>query len=147
MKSLTLQQKITLAAEGCRDGLATLKYRRGSMFEGFPCATCGPASEIVGRILKVVFQIDGTYVHGVGHPGLPSNQSHAWFEVDVYLIDITHDQFDGTGLASWILPQDNTWHSQFECIERRSSFCGPEGWPMYPHDAYEAAFAAVQIRV
>jgi hypothetical protein len=37
------------------------------------------------------------YVCGQNHPQLDSNVSHAWFELGNFIIDITYDQFAGTG--------------------------------------------------
>lgn len=66
------------------------------------------------------------------------NQTHAWFEVGVQLIDITHDQFRGTDVKGWVLLASNAWHAAFAEIERRAGFCAPSGWPSYPHDGYAA---------
>jgi hypothetical protein len=85
-------EKIAIA---CRRGLNSLYGTRGSTFADFPRGACGPASEIVGRLLKEQLHYDGVYVCGCEHPGLPADQSHAWFEVADVLIDITYDQFDG----------------------------------------------------
>jgi hypothetical protein len=122
----------------CREALSSVASRSGSMFNGFPVAACGPASELVGRALKERFGVEGVYVCGVGHPALPERQTHAWLETDNVIIDVTYDQFPGTGLQGWVFPRDSAWHAQFEDIDRRDGFCMPSGWPMYPHDGYEA---------
>lgn len=140
---ITTQQKLELIATGCRNSLATFADRPGSIFEGFPRAACGPASEVLGRILSETLQLEGEYVCGESHPGLGSEQSHAWFEAGDYLIDITHDQFAGTGLNGWVFAKGSPWHAQFDC-DRRAGFCDPEHWSMYPHEAYEVALVAAQ---
>lgn len=110
------------------------------MFHGFPKGACGPASEVLGRLLKDKFQIEGTYVCASDHSQLRREQTHAWVEVGEFIIDITHDQFQGTGLSGWVFEREAGWHAQFSEIDlRRDVFCTPENWPLYPHDGYHAA--------
>lgn len=132
-------------AIACRRGLHSLKGVRGSMFADFPRGTCGPASEILGRLLKEQLRYDGVYVCGCEHPQLRADQSHAWFEVANILIDITYDQFDLTGLSGWVFPREAGWHARFASIERRDGFCMPSDWPCYPHDGYRAALNALNV--
>jgi hypothetical protein len=66
------------------------------------------------------------------------SQSHAWYEVGDYIIDVTHDQFDDTGLTGWVFHRDHSWYAEFAEIERRASFCMPSDWKLYPHDGYKA---------
>jgi hypothetical protein len=130
-------------AGACRSGLETLAKRPGSMFNGFPLGTCGPAAELVGRLLQERFGLEGVYVCGVGPPDLHDNQSHAWFEAGGFIFDLTHDQFADTGVAGWVLRMDSPWHQTFSDQDRRDGFCMPVGWPMYPHDGYAAMTAAL----
>jgi hypothetical protein len=113
------------------------------MFADFPRGACGPATEIVARLLKEQLGYDGMYVCGDGHPELSAEQTHAWFEVGNVLIDVTYDQFEGTGLSGWLFARDTGWHAQFKNIERRHGFCVPSGWPRYPHDGYRAALESL----
>jgi hypothetical protein len=133
-------EKIAIA---CRRGLHTLEGARGSMFAVFPRGACGPASEILGRLLNEQLRYDGQYVCGSEHPKLPDEYSHAWFEVADLSIDITYDQFPETGLSGWIFTRGTGWHAQFACLEKRDGFCMPSGWPNYPHDGYRAALNAL----
>lgn len=84
----------TLAA-ACGQGLQGLSSTADSMFSDFPHASCGPATEIVGRIIKERTGLDGGYDCGSVHPELKPSQSHAWCEVGEFIIDITYDQFQG----------------------------------------------------
>jgi hypothetical protein len=131
--------KIQEVAESCRRGLESLTNRSGSVFFKFPVASCGPAAEIVGRILKEKLGCNGVYVCGVGHPDLRSNQSHAWFEIGNYIIDITYDQFPSTGLSGWVFERGVGWHAEFTTLDVREGFCTQNGWPDYPFDGYGAA--------
>jgi hypothetical protein len=138
------REKLERIATACRLGLISLVGKNGSIFCMFPKAACGPASEVLGRILKEHFQINGTYVCARFHSQLDSEQSHAWVEVDDFIIDITHDQFHGTGLSGWVFERGTGWHAQFsEIVEYRSTFCTPENWMLYPYDAYDAALDKV----
>lgn len=127
---------IQLLAESCRRGLQSLAMKPGSMFSGFPAGSCGPAAEIVGRIMKEEGGYDGFYVCGCGHARLELSQTHAWYEVGDYVIDITHDQFEDTGLTGWVFRRGAGWHTEFDDLDSREGFCGPSGWPSYPFDGY-----------
>jgi hypothetical protein len=140
---MTDLKKIQEIAEGCRRGLQSRANQSGSMFFGFPKASCGPAAEIVGRILKEKLDCYGVYVCGDGHPSLEHGQSHAWYEVGNYIIDITHDQFQGTGLSGWVFERETGWHAEFTNLAPRNGFCMPNGWPCYPFDGYHAALNEV----
>lgn len=49
-------------AAACRKGLLGLTGKSGSVFQGFPRAACGPAAEILGRIVKEMLDCDGIYM-------------------------------------------------------------------------------------
>lgn len=139
--------KIEAIADSCRSALEGLAKSKGSMFYDFPLGACGPAAEIVGRILKEQLGLDGTYVCGTGHPELKSNQTHAWYEVSNCTVDITYDQFCNVDLKGWVFRSKSTWHAKFQELDPRDGFCGPEGWPCYPFDGYEAAKTAVTLKI
>ncbi len=132
-------------AEASRRGLEGLAGNAGSMFHRFPRGACGPAAEILGRVVKERLHCDGIYVCGQDHPLLSPEQSHAWFEVGDFILDITYDQFEGTGLSGWVFEREGGWHSQFSDQDRRKGYCTPEGWPCYPHDGYDAAMTEQAI--
>lgn len=125
-------------AEGCRVGLQSLWDQSGSMFFGFPQGSCGPAAEIVGRIMKEEAGYDGRYVCGSRHHSLKPSQTHAWYEIGDHIIDITYDQFENTGLTGYVFLRGEAWHAEFVDLDRRDGFCMPFGWPCYPHDGYQA---------
>lgn len=130
-------------AAACRRGLLSLANTAGSQFHGFPRGTCGGASEIVGRLLKEALQCDGVYVFGCRHPQLKPEASHAWFEVGDFIIDITYDQFQGTGLSGWVFERGAGWHAQFLSLKSQN-LCPPSGWFTYPYDGYKAALEEVK---
>lgn len=144
---MTTPDKQTLErfAAACRRGLETLATQQGSIFQGFPKGACGPASELVGRLLQERLGLTGLYVCGSDHFGLASaTQTHAWFEVGGFIIDITHDQFGETGVEGWVVPVTSAWHARFRDIDGRAGFCMPSGWPMYPHEGYRAMLEALE---
>jgi hypothetical protein len=126
-------------AIACRVGLFSLVDAKGSTFNGFPSGACGVASDILGRIVWDTLQYEGDYVCGTGHPKLKDGATHAWFEVGDFIIDITYDQFQATGLSGWVFDHNDGWHAQFHSQERRQGFCMPFDWPAYPLDGYRAA--------
>ena len=132
-------------AEACRRGAESLRKQPHSIdFSAFPAGACGASAELICRLLKELFGIDGDYVCGDHHPGLSPNQSHAWFEACGHIIDITHDQFGETNTAGWVLPLDNPWHASFGNIERRKGFYMPQNCTMYPSDGYAAMKAELK---
>ena len=62
------RERLELVAIACRRGLMGLSGNKGSVFHGFPRAACGPASEILGRLLKEEIGYDGVYVCGQDNP-------------------------------------------------------------------------------
>lgn len=143
MKNLVLLEAL---AEDCREGLKSLSDKPASMFSAFPMGSCGPAAEIVGRILKEKAGYDGQYVCGSQHRRLKPSQTHAWYEVDGYIVDITYDQFIDVGLTGWVFRRGQGWHAEFADLDRRDGFCMPIGWSCYPHDGYHAVIQAIAKR-
>lgn len=136
---------ISRVADACRCGLEGLANNKSSTFHRFPVVACGPASEIVGRVLSETLQYHGFYVFACQHPDL-NEATHAWYEVGPLIIDITHDQFKGTGLKGWVFEQECQWYSQFASQKRRPGFSSPSDWRGYPNDGYEAAMYEVAKR-
>ena len=134
---------LNVLADKCRRGLLTLTTKSGSMFKDFPTGSCGPAAELVGRLLKEEAGYDGVYVCGSGHARLRPSQTHAWYEIEGYVIDITHDQFDDSGLSGWVFAGRTSWHAEFLDMDQRDGFCMPSGWPCYPYDGYSAIKSAL----
>ncbi len=131
-------------AEACRRGFMSLTSAKGSTFTGFPEGACGVASEIVARIVSETLQCEGVYVCGTRHPQLEKGSSHAWFEIGDFIIDVTYDQFEGTGLSGWIFERSAGWHSQFSSLETTDGFMHPRKWGSYPSDGYRAALDEVK---
>ncbi len=134
-----VRTELEKVAFACRVGLMSLVDSKGSTFNGFPSSACGVASDIVGRVVWEALQFEGEYVCGKRHPKLKSGVSHAWFEVGDFIIDVTHDQFQTTGLSGWVFNRNDGWYALFRSQERRQGFCMPSGWPSYPLDGYKAA--------
>lgn len=102
MLTMATFQALSEFATACRLGLETVAAEPHSIFAGFPVGTCGSASDLMGRLLAERLGIDGIYVCGVGHPDLDALQSHAWVEAEGFILDITYDQFAGTGIKGWV---------------------------------------------
>lgn len=130
-------EKVALA---CRVGLISLVDARGSTFNGFPSDACGVASDILGRVIWETLQFEGECVCGRRHPKLANGATHAWYEVGDFIIDITYDQFQATGLFGWVFDRRNDgWHAKFRSQKRDPGFCMPSQWAAYPSDGYNAA--------
>lgn len=129
---------LLVLASAARNGLErwcrTLDREHG--FAAFPRATCGPVSELMGRIVVEQLGITGVYVWGNNHPRLRPEQSHAWVEVNGFIIDLTYDQFPGTGLNGWVF-EASPWHAAFS-RESQALCLSPKLWGQYPYAAYGA---------
>lgn len=132
------REKIARLAASARRALELNAQGAGGLFQGFPKGACGPAAELVGRVLAERLGLESVYVCCEDHPELAPSQSHAWTEVGPLLIDLTHDQFPDTGLVGWVHSSKSAWHSMFREQERRAGYCMPTNWPTYPHAAYRA---------
>lgn len=136
---------MTVLAATCREALEQMTpAQRGIGFAEFPRGTCGPVAELMGRLTFEATRVNGRYVSGIGHPDLAPQQSHAWLEVRGLLVDVTHDQFAGTGLVGWVFVS-STWHSKFDA-EARPLCLDPKDWWQYPHGAYSAMKGAAQMK-
>ncbi len=128
----------------CREALERMTpAERGAGFMDFPRGTCGPVTELMGRLVFEATHEAGLYVSGTAHPDLPSQQSHAWLEVDGLLVDLTHDQFSGTGLVGWVF-DSSRWHVMFDS-EKLPLCLDPQNWLEYPHAAYAVMKRAAQM--
>ena len=85
-------------------------------FGSFPKGACGNASSFLGYWLGLE---NLEYVSGERDGGI----SHAWLEINGYIIDITGDQFDAEYLPVYV-SKDRTFHDSFE-DQRRYSTSGP----------------------
>lgn len=119
------QPDLEIIATACRRGLSTLAFSEYSLLKGFPGGACGPASEILGRALQDFLQYEGYYICGSRHSSYKREATHAWVEVGDYIIDITHDQFEGAGLSGWVFYGGSAWHLNFEAIDKRKGFSMP----------------------
>jgi len=134
---IALKAQLLRLASAARAGLETMTAKeRGLEFGSFPHGTCGPVSELMGRIVLERTGHEGIYVCGDGHPALKPQQSHAWLEVEGFIVDLTHDQFEGTGLSGWV-HETSAWHAKFD-REPHGLCLKPTQWGMYPNAAYVA---------
>jgi hypothetical protein len=112
----------------------------GVGFESFPSETCGPVTELMGRIVLQRTGLEAVYFCGEAHTSLRDPQSRAWLEVGGFIVDLTHDQFLSTGMSGWVFAS-SPWHTKFQRDEKRlclqSSFC-----MQYPHQPYATMRAA-----
>ena len=94
----------------------------GAMFSyaRFPQGACGPASEILGRCIEERFSVRPDFVEGAGRPER-RDVSHAWLAFDGVIVDVTHDQYETSGLEPrrWVFVQPSRWHETFCRVNRR----------------------------
>lgn len=89
------------------------EFPGSSFFESFPSGCCSDTSELFAKYLSEN-GVKVEYVCGINECG----QSHAWIELENYIIDLTADQF--TDVSSKItITQERIWHTQFMIEERR----------------------------
>lgn len=83
----------------------------------FPRGCCGDTTELLGFLLTLKYQQECLYVSATG---LGDNYgiSHAWLQVDGYIIDITADQFNGYDVEAIIVTKDSYFHSLFHEVRK-----------------------------
>lgn len=133
-----LKAALLVLAGAARDGLERWvpTFAPEDLFATFPRGTCGPVSELMGRIVVEQLGIAGVYVCGSNHPTLRPAQAHAWVEVEELIIDLTYDQFPRTGLSGWVF-EASPWHTAFS-RESQALCLNPKFWGEYPYAAYGA---------
>ena len=96
--------------------------QHGALFSyaRFPAGSCGPASEILGRCIEEQFSVLPELVEGTGRPDR-QDVSHAWLAFDDLVVDVTHDQFEASGLepGRWVFARPSKWHANFCFLSRR----------------------------
>jgi hypothetical protein len=101
-----LPAQLVAFANAARAGMEKFAFEDKDLEHSvFPRGACGIASELFGRVLFELTGLQSSYVCGHGHPDLAPQQSHAWVDVEGFIVDITHDQFPQTGLNGWVLTQ------------------------------------------
>lgn len=114
-----LRTRLEQLARECRFLLEEAKPRMRNLpnFADFPDGSCGDASLVLAWYLRK---------HGITEPitYVCSNKrrSHAWLEVEGWLIDITADQQKWGNPPVWILPaKQSPFHQKHEPALRRSA--------------------------
>lgn len=136
--ALGIKAQLDALAVAARRGIEEMRIedKRTACLDSFPRGACGVASELLGRIILERTGFTGTYVCGDGHPALEPQHSHAWVEVEGFIVDITHDQFADTGLDGWVF-EESPWHTKFR-RERNLLCLNPADWGSYPLAVYSA---------
>lgn len=125
----------------CREALIAYRDVCGSPLSYFPNGTCDFASFILGQLLERCWGIESTFVIGSHHPSLASNQRHVWLEAQGFVLDITHEQFENTGLMGSVFVLESAWYCQFARHERRAlEFPGHPAF--FPTEELDAALTA-----
>lgn len=113
----------------------------------FPDGCCGVAASILGHHFLTLGLPQVRRVSGLRD----DNQSHAWVEVENWIVDITADQFEDVS-DRVIVTSDRTWHYQFHKLQEydQAGFAGynDEASHAYIYQSLLAtsAFAALPTR-
>lgn len=81
-------------------------------FHKFPNGCCSDTSLMLGRYLD-----DKQYGKAYHVSGILGHNSHAWLELDGWIIDITADQFAEVD-ESIIVAKETYFHNRFEDVEK-----------------------------
>jgi len=89
-------------------------------FSDYPSGCCGDTSNL---LLQFLYDngIKSEYVNGSFYEDVGDHcreRSHAWLEIEDYIVDITADQFDDVSEKAFVT-QDKSWHSKFKEQQRR----------------------------
>lgn len=123
---MTLQKSILKDVSAFRQTLESLEKSNFPSMTSFYCSDfprgcCGDTAELLGCLLTLKYQQECLYVSATGL-GDNYSISHAWLEVDGYIIDITADQFndDGYDVEAIIVTKDSYFHSLFHEVIKRN---------------------------
>lgn len=117
--------------ESVRERLAAadLSTAHGT-FRSFPRGACGATCDVLATVLERRFGVVPYWVGAeVGH----DDGSHAWLEVEGFIIDITADQFGQepiivTRHSDWHQSLDVRWRDHFPMSERNWGTVGYTVW-------------------
>lgn len=100
--------RICALAERFRDAIERCDRRDLPVtFECFPLGSCGDATLLLAKYLKINGHDGFAYICGVRE-----EQSHAWLGRRSLIIDITGDQFSDNPNAVFV-GENSRWHAQF----------------------------------
>ena len=80
-------------------------------FEAFPRGCCSDVSHVLGSALRKHFCVEPVIVFGSRYHADAQHETHAWVEVNSFVVDITADQF---GEAPVIVLEHSPWHGTWE---------------------------------
>jgi hypothetical protein len=85
----------------------------GEQFHNFPHGTCGAVAEMFGTYLHDKCAVNVKYVASWHGSDWAKFGSHAWLEVDGWIIDLTCDQFPDIPISAPYIGRNRTWHSRW----------------------------------
>ena len=92
-------------------------------FQNFPSGSCGNISDILGEYLRSKGFNNIEYICGKTN----KIRSHAWIEIEGYVVDLTAHQFNEVS-EPIVSKKPSEWHAQFEEVTRRSAgYSGMKG--------------------
>lgn len=114
-----------------------------SPFHGFPNGKCGDASELLGRLIEEELGLECRVVYGASYREDERKLTHAWVEVNEFIVDVTLDQFrEYAHSRDWVISKPSPAHEAYE--EQRPSRPHRRPWSGYPSSVYDAASQAVR---
>lgn len=81
----------------------------------FPGAWCQDTSRALGKLL--CDRGEGGFELVFGKNPQDHRKTHVWLEREGLIVDITADQFEGSGTTSVMVTADRTWHDRW--VQRR----------------------------
>ncbi len=115
------------------DAVRSLMEQNPRAFEPrkqFPLGASAQASHFLGQ--RIVQFLPSIPVHCVDAIRTSEGviQNHTWLSVGDIVIDVTHDQFENTGLApgQWVFEQSTDWHLSFQ-ESAPAQLLGLAQWP------------------
>lgn len=115
----TLRDHLEQLATECRSLLEEAKPRMRHLpnFEDFPNGSCGDASLVMAWYLR-----EHGITEFIEYVSSQKTPSHAWLEVEGWLLDITADQRAWGNLPVWIMPAaQSPFHEKHYPVDRRDA--------------------------
>ncbi|MEN4633730.1 hypothetical protein ABEG70_01400 [Pantoea agglomerans] len=100
----------------------------------FPAGCCGDTCQILSYLIfkqfrSLTLKRSGVYKpHYIQDERLRDDNSHAWLEIDSFIIDLTADQFNDRGFSNpaVMITQDDSFHKLFAKRDERFNLNQPE---------------------
>lgn len=128
------EAELRAVAEGVRTRLETADLSKAhECFHSFPRGACGATCDVLATVLERRFGVRPLWVRAEIREGETWRGSHAWLEVEGFVVDVTADQF---GEAPLIIANHSPWHDKLTVEQRVYYPMAERNWGWVGHSVW-----------